>query len=244
VSKSNTSLVLGTGSYSKDGFKNGEFDLYYIDGKPEANGVFKNNLYEGPWVFYYPNGKLACKANFRKGQYDGQCEFYFENGQPYAFMKISGDRCVISDLWLKDGKKIVDKGNGYCSVVRGSLCWFGKLHKGLPDSIWTFSVLNESIPTESKVAKKVDIVIYDMVSSEQIAEIYGSESFMSGQFVKGQNRAAKVNNSYSDQSRIVFLPKTPELRIINSDRLSVAVFSCDGTNYYKKFGKWRVIYFQ
>lgn len=191
------------------------------------------------------NGNLACKANFKKGQYDGQCEFYFESGRPYVFMKISGDRCVISDLWSKDGKKIIDKGNGYCTVAVGSLRWHGKLRKGVPDSIWNFSLLYNLPASKSTVVEKSDnVIVYTNAPSGQIEEIYGSESFEDGQFVKGRNKAERVNNTYTDKSRIVFLPKTPALRVFNCDRVSVAIKACDGTNYYLKYGKWRVLYFQ
>jgi len=244
VSKQNPSLVLGTGSYTKDGFRNGEFVLYYTDGKLEAKGRFKNNLYDGPWEFYYPNGNLACKANFKKNKYYGKCEFYYDDGKPYAFMKINEERCEISDVWARNGEKIVSEGKGYCSVSTGSIHWYGKLVKGVPDSIWSYSFLHKLAATESKLVTMGDITIYDNLSSQPIEEIFGNESFRDGQFIKGQNKAQMVNATYTDRSRISFLPPIPTLRVFNCDRLTTTNIACDGTDYYKRFRRWRVLYFK
>jgi hypothetical protein len=206
VSKSDSAFIVSGGDYSKDGFKDGAFFIYYLDKKLQARGYFKNGKYDGEWVFYYSNGNLRERSSFKKGHYAGNRELYYENGSPYMQMNINGDQCKISNLWTADGQKIVDNGNGNCVLFDGALTWQGQLVKGRPDGIWTFNVSTE---------------------------VFGSELFDKGNFIRGKNQSSIGTSNYSDKSRIKFSPQDMvRLAIFNADLFAIAD-SCSGTDYSK-----------
>jgi antitoxin component YwqK of YwqJK toxin-antitoxin module len=49
----------------KNGLKNGEFTIFFLDGKKEISGKIFNNKNEGKWYYYYPSGKLETEGYFK-----------------------------------------------------------------------------------------------------------------------------------------------------------------------------------
>jgi len=211
VSKKDTSLILAQGSYTKGGLRDGEFVIHYLNGKLQAKGRYKNGKNDGDWVFYYPNGQLKERSSFKDGNYNGQYETYNEDGSPIMVMKISGDKCQIINIWSGTGTKIIDNGNGDYVFYSLGLTWQGKILNGLPDGIWSFQV-NDNV--------------------------FGSEVFEKGRFIKGRNKSTLGDSRYDDKSRIRFVPDIPKLEFSNSEYLAPdPSTSCDGVDYSKN-SKW------
>ena len=59
--------------------KNGFFNSFFYDGKPESEGAFLNGLYQGAWTYYYSTGNVKAKGSFVSG--DGS-DFEFATGLP------------------------------------------------------------------------------------------------------------------------------------------------------------------
>jgi|SRR6185312_4379924 len=132
VSKANPSLVVSEGSYSEDGLKNGAFKSYYLNGKLQAKGNFKDNKYDGKW------------------------EMYYEDGKPELVFEVTAGDYVISDAWKPDGTKTVDNGNGTFVDELGGLYWKGKLVNGKPDGKWRLLKTDDisEMPVGSESFKK------------------------------------------------------------------------------------------
>ena len=64
----------------KDGLKNGQFKISYLNGKVEIVGDMTNDKNEGEWRYYYPNGQLESVGNFKNDTPSGKWTFYYETG--------------------------------------------------------------------------------------------------------------------------------------------------------------------
>jgi len=62
----------------KDGYKHGEFKIYYLDGTPEMIGLLDSNRNVGKWQYFHPNGKLESEGNFNYDIPDGRW-FWFDS---------------------------------------------------------------------------------------------------------------------------------------------------------------------
>lgn len=80
VSKANPALIVSTGTYSDDGLKNGLFTSWYLNGKLQARGDFKDDKYAGKWEMYYNDGK------------------------PELTFEVTDGNIVINDAWDLQGK--------------------------------------------------------------------------------------------------------------------------------------------
>lgn len=88
----------------KDGLKNGEFAIYFLDGKTAMYGKIKDNKNEGKWSYYYPNGKLESQGCFRNDVVIDKWIWYYSNGQKKEEGNfVSGKREGAWKMYKKDG---------------------------------------------------------------------------------------------------------------------------------------------
>ena len=114
VNRLNLQQIIAAGTYDENGLKDGDFISYYLNGKIQAKGNFKHNMFDGKWDFFYPDGT------------------------PKITFVADGNNIKIVNTWNEDGKKIIDNGYGnYESIIGGVLVWKGKLVGGTPDGKWT-----------------------------------------------------------------------------------------------------------
>ena len=113
VSKLNPEHVVATGTYDEKGLKEGTFTSYYLNGKIQARGKFKNNLFHDKWEFFYPTG------------------------EPKIVFVANGSEVKIVNAWNEEGKKTIDNGHGDYESVLGAIVWKGELVGGTPDGKWT-----------------------------------------------------------------------------------------------------------
>jgi hypothetical protein len=120
VSRDDSSKIISEGNYNENGLKDGDFVVYYLNGKLHAKGSFKNDKYEGKW------------------------EFYNEDGSPQMTFDAVGGHISIIDVWNKNHKKIVNEGNGKYQVdsFLAGYVWTGRLVNGTPNGTW--SLVNEN----------------------------------------------------------------------------------------------------
>ena len=60
---------------------NGGYKSYYKNGKPFAEGFYKNHLQEGKWIWYYENGAVETIGYYKNGTMDSVWTEFYENGQ-------------------------------------------------------------------------------------------------------------------------------------------------------------------
>jgi antitoxin component YwqK of YwqJK toxin-antitoxin module len=65
----------------KDGIKNGEFILYFLNGKIEMKGKIINDKNEGEWKYYLPDGTLQTVGYFVNDFPDSTWTWYYQNGK-------------------------------------------------------------------------------------------------------------------------------------------------------------------
>gem|GEM_PF-717090 len=63
------------------GKTSGPSKSYYDDGSPNIISVYDNGYYDGPYLAYYKGGTLKEKSTFSKGDHVGDYEEYYESGK-------------------------------------------------------------------------------------------------------------------------------------------------------------------
>ena len=88
----------------KNGLKNGEFAIYFLNGKTAMYGKIKDNKNEGKWRYYYPNGKLESQGYFKNDIVIDKWVWYYSNGQKKEEGNfIDGKREGAWQMYEKDG---------------------------------------------------------------------------------------------------------------------------------------------
>lgn len=65
----------------KDGIKNGDFILYYPNGKIEMKGKIVNDKNEGEWKYYLPDGTLQTVGIFVNDVPESTWTWYYQDGK-------------------------------------------------------------------------------------------------------------------------------------------------------------------
>lgn len=104
-----------------NGKKEGEFRIYYLDGKPQIVGQMVNNKNEGLWKYYYDSAQLESEGNFKNDMPEGEWNWYFIDGKlretgSYTsglregkWLSYNETGAVISEKYFADGKEIQQK---------------------------------------------------------------------------------------------------------------------------------------
>jgi antitoxin component YwqK of YwqJK toxin-antitoxin module len=73
--------IIGKGIIDASGQKQGAWEEYYLSGRLQAEGTYKNNEPIGLWKFYFENGQLEQTGYYNeKGQPKGEWKWYFSTG--------------------------------------------------------------------------------------------------------------------------------------------------------------------
>ena len=171
VSKQNPTVVLNEGNYSNEGLKDGTFIMRYPSGSTKAKGAFKKDVFDGRWDMFYESGKPQLSFEVKDGIYN------------------------IIDVWDRNGKKTIDKGNGNYTVDLTFFYWTGKLANGRPDGTWK---------------------MYGANNKNKEAAV--TEHFKKGAFVDGESPLGK----YTNESRIS-LVSTDEFKFFNAEKMYIGI---------------------
>ena len=88
----------------KNGLKNGEFAIYFLNGKKAIYGKTKENKNEGKWSYYYPNGNLESQGYFKDDVPVNKWTWYYSNGEKKEEGNfINGKREGIWKLFKENG---------------------------------------------------------------------------------------------------------------------------------------------
>lgn len=60
-----------------NGKKEGEFKIYYQNGKLQMSGQLKNNRNIGEWKYFYDNGNIESSGNFENDKPEGKWYWYY-----------------------------------------------------------------------------------------------------------------------------------------------------------------------
>ena len=81
----------------KDGIKNGEFILYFPNGKIEMKGNIVNDKNQGEWKYYLPDGTLQTVGFFKDDVPDSIWTWYYQSGKVFEVGIF--DKGVRKDEW-------------------------------------------------------------------------------------------------------------------------------------------------
>lgn len=88
----------------KNGLKDGEFIIYFLNGKKAIYGKIKENKNEGKWSYYYPNGKLESQGYFKNDKPISKWIWYYSNGEKKEEGSfINGKREGLWKLYKENG---------------------------------------------------------------------------------------------------------------------------------------------
>ena len=94
----------------KDGYKNGEFKIYNLQGILEINGQLDSNRNVGKWQYFYPNGVVESEGNFDYDLPDGNWCWYYPDGKKKEEGIFSkGKRVGIWYQYDREGKVTLKK---------------------------------------------------------------------------------------------------------------------------------------
>ena len=65
----------------KDGYKHGEFKLYFEDGNIEIQGQIDSNRNVGKWIYYFPDGEIESEGYFNFDLPNGKWIWNYPNGK-------------------------------------------------------------------------------------------------------------------------------------------------------------------
>ncbi|HET6993188.1 MAG TPA: hypothetical protein VFJ43_17775, partial [Bacteroidia bacterium] len=92
--------------------KNGHFQYWQENGKPESDGYFVNDTLNGNFMEWYPNGNKKAEGAYAKGKKSGRWNEFFENGKPLEEIEYKDSTEYLWNLWADDGKQVIRNGYG------------------------------------------------------------------------------------------------------------------------------------
>jgi hypothetical protein len=102
----------------KNGLKDGEFIIMFLNGNKEVHGTIRSNKNEGKWNYFYSNGKLESEGLFKNDKPDSKWTWYYPNGSKkeegnFIMGKREGlwkqyneDETIKSEVFYKSGNEI------------------------------------------------------------------------------------------------------------------------------------------
>lgn len=91
------------------GNNDGKFVINNVDGKPEFECDYKDNILNGDRIEYYANGKIYKKEHFANNDYDGAQEYFKEDGKQWLVVNLKNDELHGNTLIYNAGKLIETK---------------------------------------------------------------------------------------------------------------------------------------
>jgi antitoxin component YwqK of YwqJK toxin-antitoxin module len=94
----------------KDGYKQGEFKIYSLDGILEVSGQLDSNRTVGKWQYFHPNGILESEGNFYYDLPDGKWIWYYPDGKKKEEgFYTKGERVGTWFQYDREGKVTLEK---------------------------------------------------------------------------------------------------------------------------------------
>lgn len=165
-------------SFYRKAFKNNDASFtvwdYYIDGKIQMKGVYKNKKFKekhGHFIYYFENGKISSEGNFIDNKSEGVWNTWYENGQKESetFYK-NGLLEGVSQYWYENGQlkykisSIANRAEGSC------IYWFesgekkaeGVFSNGEKEGDWKYFFKNGEISAKEifKKGKSISLSEY------------------------------------------------------------------------------------
>jgi len=73
--------IIGKGLIDENGMYQGDWEEYYLSGRLQAKGKYKNSVKVGEWVYYFENGEIEQTGSYDdKGLSKGKWKWYYPNG--------------------------------------------------------------------------------------------------------------------------------------------------------------------
>lgn len=73
--------LLKKGIIDANGFYQGDWEEYYLNGKIKSKGTYKAGKKYGKWEYYFTTGKIEQKGSYDSyGMFTGEWNWYYENG--------------------------------------------------------------------------------------------------------------------------------------------------------------------
>lgn len=119
--------LLRKGIIDENGFYQGPWEEYYLNGKIKSKGTYKDGKKYGKWEYYFTSGKIEQKGSYDvNGRFTGEWNWYYENGN---LLRREEFRKGIEDGELEeyalDGK-LITKGEFFDGEKEGE--WFYELN--------------------------------------------------------------------------------------------------------------------
>ena len=119
--------LLRKGIIDANGFYQGEWEEYYLNGKIKSKGAYKNGKKYGKWEYYFTTGKIEQKGSYdANGKFTGEWNWYYDNGN---LLRREEFRKGIEDgdfeEYNKDGS-VITKGEYFDGLKEGE--WFYELN--------------------------------------------------------------------------------------------------------------------
>jgi antitoxin component YwqK of YwqJK toxin-antitoxin module len=119
--------LLRKGIIDANGFYQGNWEEYYLNGKLKSKGAYKDGKKYGKWEYYFTTGKVEQKGSYdANGRFTGEWNWYYENGN---LLRKEEFRKGIEDGELAEYTlegKLITKGEYFDGEKEGE--WFYELN--------------------------------------------------------------------------------------------------------------------
>nr|HAD53484.1 hypothetical protein [Algoriphagus sp.] len=94
----------GSKSYDKGTLKDGDGTriTYYVNGKKESEGAYKEGKADGRWIFFHENGRKASEGAMKDGKREGPWRYYNSAGRLEDLINYKNDEIVEGDNRTQD----------------------------------------------------------------------------------------------------------------------------------------------
>lgn len=102
----------------------GPYKSYFISGRIEKEGFYKDNLPDSLWIYHYENGKTKMRGMLKGGSSHGLWEYFFENGNLNMAGMIMDSRRQGNWKYYYENGDIKSQGNYIDNIKHGIWNYF------------------------------------------------------------------------------------------------------------------------
>lgn len=196
ISRMDTVLLTFTGKF---------VDYYAHDSTIAIEGNYTKGNKEGLFNIYFPNGQLEQSGKYVNDKKTGIWEYFYEDGTKRQILDFQDNEILIMEFWNKEGKKLVESGNGEWYSYTPSdefIKTSGEVRNGRKNGTWKNTLPSRNMTTNIEKYKEGKFI-----SGKMISVASGTESYKDTQYCSIEKTPAFLTAEQFQMSRCYKIQK-------------------------------------
>ena len=196
ISRMDTVLLTYTGKF---------VDYYAHDSTIAMEGNYTKGKKEGLFNIYFPNGQLEQSGKYVNDKKTGIWEYFYEDGTKRQILDFQDNEILIKEFWNKEGKKLVESGNGEWYSYTPSdefIKTSGEVLNGRKNGTWKNTLPSRNMTTNIEKYKEGKFI-----SGKMISVASGTESYKDTQYCSIEKTLAFLTAEQFQMSRCYKIQK-------------------------------------